>query len=78
LKTFGGAPDSRSVWYSPKMGGFQHRRENEDGEPFGLSTNSELAKPLSEQAMQLEYLPVRALDQDLYKAGRAIRPTMPS
>lgn len=44
---------------------------NEDGEPFGLSTSSlycELAKPLSEQAMQHEYLPIRPLDEHLYEA----------
>jgi Cytosine/adenosine deaminases len=44
---------------------------NEDGEPFGLSTKNlyaELAKPLSAQAMQLEYRPLRLPEQDLYEA----------
>jgi tRNA(Arg) A34 adenosine deaminase TadA len=44
---------------------------NEDGEPFGLSTKhlyAELAKPLSSQAMRLEYRPLRLPEQDLYEA----------
>jgi guanine deaminase len=43
---------------------------NEDGEPFGLSTAelyAELAKPLFEQAMRLEYRPIRLPGEDLYK-----------
>lgn len=48
---------------------------NEDGEPFGLSTRdlyAELAKPLSTQAMRLEYRPLRSAEQDLYEAWRLI------
>jgi guanine deaminase len=44
---------------------------NEEAEPFGLSTKhvyTELAKPLSEQAMQLEHRPLRLPGQDLYEA----------
>lgn len=46
---------------------------NEDAEPYGLSTNdlyAELAKPLSERAMQLAYMPLRPAGQDLYEAWR--------
>jgi tRNA(Arg) A34 adenosine deaminase TadA len=48
---------------------------NEDGEPYGLSTlglYTELAKPLSAQAMRLEYRPVRPAGPDLYEAWRQI------
>jgi guanine deaminase len=43
---------------------------NEDGEPFGLSTKqlyAEIAKPLSTQAIQLEYRPLRLHGRDLYE-----------
>lgn len=53
---------------------------DEDGEPYGLSTRdlyAELAKPLSAQAMQLEHLPVRAAEQDLYEAWRQINRDLP-
>lgn len=48
---------------------------NEDGEAFGISTSAlynELAKPLSVQAIQLEYRPVRPGGEDLYEAWRRI------
>lgn len=48
---------------------------NEDGGPYGLSTNSlyaELAKPFSTQAMQFTYLPLRPRGQQLYEAWRQI------
>ena len=48
---------------------------NEDAEPYGLSTSglyAELAKPLSEQSMQLAYMPLRPAEQDLYEAWRQI------
>lgn len=48
---------------------------NEEGEPYGLSTTdlyAEIAKPLSAQTMQLEYLRLRPAGQDLYEAWRQI------
>ena len=48
---------------------------NEDGEPYGLSTlglYAELAKPLHEQSMRLEYRPLRPAGGDPYEAWRQI------
>lgn len=52
---------------------------NDDGEPFGLSTAAlyqELAKPFSEQTMDIRYLPVRREGQpDLYVAWAQAKKT---
>lgn len=47
----------------------------EDGEPFGLSTSdlyAELAKPLTDQSMKLEYQPLRPGGQNLYEVWHQI------
>jgi tRNA(Arg) A34 adenosine deaminase TadA len=57
-----------------------YAHSNEDGEPYGLSTRdlyAELAKPLSAQAMQLESLPVRPAEQDLYETWWQINRDLP-
>jgi len=51
---------------------------NDDAEPYGLSTAriyAEMAKPLSEQSIKIEYLPVRGDGENPYaawqRAGKA-------
>ena len=46
---------------------------NADGEPFGLSTEpvyAQMAKPLAEQAIPVEYLPVRLEGNDPFEVWR--------
>lgn len=48
---------------------------NEDGEPYGLSTKTlytELAKPLSSQAIKIEHRPLRPDGEEPYEAWKRI------
>lgn len=48
---------------------------NDDAEPYGLSTAriyAEMAKPLSEQSIKIEYMPVRGDGENPYKAWQRV------